>query len=170
MPRYRRYFSPEDWVFVTLVTADRRPWLRGARSKRMLMETFHAVKRHHGYRHLAHVVLDDHLHWILIAPASGSVARVVSSLKLSLIRRRRDAGLSWRWLWQPRYYDHILRDERDVKCHLDYIHYNPVKHGYADAPRLYPWSSFQAWVQRGHYDQSWGETEPTTAAGLNYEG
>ena len=169
MPRYRRYFSVGDWVFLTLVTADRRPWLRAEHCKRLLMQSFHAVKRQHGYRHLAHVVLDDHLHWMLIAPENGSVAAVVSSFKLGLIQRCRLAGRDWKRLWQPRYYDHILRNERDAHCHLDYIHYNPVKHGYVRAPRLYPWSSFHAWVRRGHYDASWGETEPPTAAGLDYE-
>lgn len=169
MPRYRRYFAPEDWVFVTLVTADRQPWLREPASKRMVLETFRTVKRHHGYRHLAHVVLDDHLHWMLIAEGSAGVASLVSSVKLGLLQRRRNAGLDWKRLWQPRFHDHILRDEDDLRRHLDYIHFNPVKHGYVSAARDYPWSSFHAWVARGHYDPCWGNTEPPAAASLDYE-
>ncbi|MEE4639363.1 MAG: transposase [Wenzhouxiangella sp.] len=169
MPRYRRYFSDGDWVFVTIVTADRRPWLGEVESKRMLLQTLRTVKRHFGYRHLAHVVLDDHLHWMLIADGSAGVSRLVSSLKLGVLQRRRSAGLAWKRLWQPRFYDHILRDENDLRRHLDYIHFNPVKHGYVDAPRDYPWSSFRAWQQRGHYDEDWGKTEPHSTSNLDYE-
>lgn len=169
MPRYRRYFAPDDWVFVTIATAGRRPWLGDAQAKRMLMDTFRAVKRCHAYRHLAHVVLDDHLQWILIADGFPGVSGLVSSVKLGLIQRRRAAGLDWRRLWQPRFHDHILRDENDLRRHLDYIHFNPVKHGYVSAARDYPWSSFHAWLRRGHYDEDWGQTEPATAAALDYE-
>lgn len=169
MPRYRRYFSHGDWVFVTMVTADRQPWLSGSANKGILMESFRALKRHFGYRHLAHVVLDDHLHWMLIADGSKSVSGLVSSVKLGLIQRRRAAGLNWKRLWQPRFHDHILRDENDVRRHLDYIHFNPVKHGYVDCPREYRWSSIHAWIQRGHYREDWGKTEPKSAADLDYE-
>lgn len=169
MPKYRRYFSHGDWVFITLVTANRHPWLKEAKAKRALLETFQSVKSHLDYRHLAHVVLDDHLHWMLIADGSASVSRLVSSVKLGVIQRRRVAGLEWRGLWQPRFFDHILRDEEDLRRHLDYIHFNPVKHGYVSDPQNYPWSSFHAWLERGHYQPGWGRLEPVSASGLDYE-
>ncbi|MGY6554384.1 MAG: REP-associated tyrosine transposase [Wenzhouxiangella sp.] len=169
MPRYRRHFSFGNWVFLTLVTANRQPWLRDEVAKRMLMESFQSTKTHFGYRHLAHVVLDDHLHWMLIADGAASVSNLVSSLKLGVIQRRRTSGLGWKGLWQPRFYDHILRDEDDLRRHLDYVHFNPVKHGYVTDPRVYPWSSFHAWLRRGYYEPGWGQAEPTTTGGLDYE-
>ena len=169
MPRYRRYFSPEDWVFITMVTAERRPWLQDAQAKQDLLWVFRSVKRHHGYRHIAHVILDDHLHWMLIAEGRAGVSRLVSSVKLGVLHRRRRIGQPWRDLWQPRFYDHILRNEVDFRRHLDYIHYNPVKHGYVASPAEYPWSSFPSWVRRGVYDYHWGEHEPASTTTINYE-
>jgi putative transposase len=61
-----------------------------------------------------------------------------------------------REVWQRRFWEHMLRDEDDLKRHLDYIHYNPVKHGYVRCPHLWPYSSFVHWVNRGEYDSGWG--------------
>jgi putative transposase len=57
--------------------------------------------------------------------------------------------------WQRRFWEHTIRDEADLEAHFDYIHYNPVKHGLAKAPRDWPWSSFHRWVRAGHYDIDW---------------
>jgi putative transposase len=63
-------------------------------------------------------------------------------------------------LWQPGFWDHAIRDERDYLNHLDYIHYNPVKHGYATGPEDYPHSSYLEYVRRGWYEIGWGHAEP----------
>ncbi|QOC21218.1 transposase [Wenzhouxiangella sp. AB-CW3] len=169
MARFRRYFQPEDWVFLTLVTGNRRPWLRESRDKRQLLQCMRALKRDLPFRHLAHVILDDHLHWLLIADEGHDIPALVSSLKRRVCFERRDRGLSWRGLWQARYYDHILRDDRDFRVHMDYIHYNPVRHGYVAMARQYRWSSFHAWVERGLYEPCWGMREPDSIGGLNLE-
>lgn len=59
-------------------------------------------------------------------------------------------------LWQHRYWEHLLRDEEDFRRHVEYIHYNPVKHGYVDAPRKWPYSSFHHHVHAGIYPADWG--------------
>lgn len=60
-----------------------------------------------------------------------------------------------RGIWQVRFWEHIIRDARDFKMHLDYIHLNPVKHGLASRPADWPWSSFHRYVKAGEYEADW---------------
>jgi putative transposase len=117
------------------------------------------VRDFHPYRHLAHVLLDDHLHWIVAPAASTHVAKLVGSLKRDLSLHRGPISAVDK-LWQPRYYDHVVRDEADLRRHLDYVHYNPVRHGYVSFAADCTWSSLQAWVRRGYYTLDWGCEEP----------
>ena len=59
-------------------------------------------------------------------------------------------------IWQRRFWEHLIRDEKDFERHCDYIHYNPVKHGYVTAPRDWPFSTFRRFVKRGVYAEDWG--------------
>jgi putative transposase len=63
-------------------------------------------------------------------------------------------------LWQKRFWEHTIRDVSDFEHHLDYIHYNPVKHSLVSNPAHWPHSSFLAWQQRGAYPVGWGITVP----------
>jgi len=60
--------------------------------------------------------------------------------------------------WQRRYWEHRIRDEQDFETHVDYIHYNPVKHGYATAPADWPYSTFHRFVANGIYPATWGSS------------
>jgi putative transposase len=60
-----------------------------------------------------------------------------------------------RGLWQRRYWEHTIRDEADFAAHMDYIHFNPVKHGYASTPAAWPYSTFTRCVARGLYPPDW---------------
>ena len=72
-------------------------------------------------------------------------------------------------VWQRRFWEHLLRDEEDWRRHMDYIHYNPVKHGYAHRPVDWPHSSFMRAVERGYYSADWGAFEPQNITGLQVE-
>jgi putative transposase len=61
-----------------------------------------------------------------------------------------------RAVWQRRCWEYLIRDDRDYARHLDYIHYNPVKHGYVTKPIDWPFSSFRRFVDRGIYAKNWG--------------
>jgi len=74
-----------------------------------------------------------------------------------------------RAVWQRRFFEHVIRDEDDWRRHIDYIHYNPVKHGLVDRPADWPWSSFQRAVDRGWYDAGWGATPVDIEAGEGLE-
>ena len=67
------------------------------------------------------------------------------------------ARRSERGLWQRRYWEHVIRNEKDYQRHMDYIHYNPVKHGYVDDPRDWPFSSLRLLIARGVYPNNWAE-------------
>jgi putative transposase len=69
-------------------------------------------------------------------------------------RTKRERGI-----WQRRYWEHLIRDEDDLRRHVEYIHYNPVKHGHAPAPCEWPHSSFHRYVERGIYTLDWGASE-----------
>lgn len=160
MPGYRRYFETNHVVFVTIVTADRRPWLADARNKSHLIQCLRNIKEANPFRHFAHVILDDHFHWLFQVTSGDSISRAVSRLKLKVYHERKNRNLFCENLWQKRFYDHIIRDERDFRQHMDYIHYNPVKHGYVAMACQWRWSSFHTWVARGNYSKCWGTNEP----------
>jgi putative transposase len=69
---------------------------------------------------------------------------------------RHKHGIYRQTLWQKRFWDHIIRDERDLRHHIDYTHYNPVKHGFVDSPEKWPHSSYRAYRRLGLYPASWG--------------
>jgi putative transposase len=62
-------------------------------------------------------------------------------------------------IWQRRFWEHTIRDEKDFRIHCDYIHYNPVKHGYTQTPNQWQYSSFQRFVQAGLYEEGWGRMQ-----------
>jgi putative transposase len=74
-----------------------------------------------------------------------------------------------RGIWQRRYWEHTIRDEADLERCCDYIHYNPVKHGYVRRPMDWPWSSFGRFVRLGHYPEDWGRMMPAHLQGLEWD-
>ena len=74
-----------------------------------------------------------------------------------------------RAVWQKRFWEYTVRDEDDLKRCLDYVHYNPVKHGLVQRVRDYPWSSFHRWVKTGEYDLDWGAVAPADVPGAEWE-
>ena len=81
---------------------------------------------------------------------SGGVEQRVSSGYA--VQRRRG-------IWQTRYMEHTIEDEEDLNNHADYLHYNPVKHGYVRSPADWPWSSFHRFVKAGDYPRDWGRSD-----------
>ena len=79
-------------------------------------------------------------------------------------RRERRRGI-----WQPRFWEHTIRDADDFERHFDYIHYNPVKHGLVRCPHEWPWSSFHRWVHAGVYPDKWACSCHHPTASLDFE-
>ena len=101
------------------------------------------------------VVLPDHLHAIWRLPAGDSDF----SSRWREIKKAVTNGLGGSFagaVWQRRFWEHLLRDEQDWRRHMDYIHFNPVKHGLVQRPRDWAHSSFATCVAKGWYDEDWG--------------
>jgi putative transposase len=164
MPNYRRHYLPGP-VFVTLVTHKRRPWMTDAANE--ISHCMHRCQTKYPFRHLAHVVLPDHLHW-MFQPETANFSVIVAALKRDLTWQIKSTGKS-QPLWQARFYDHHIRSEDDFHRHLDYIHYNPVRHGYCSHPDEWPHSSFASWLARGAYEKDWGKQAPENLGDMNLE-
>ena len=169
--RYRRAKVEGASYFFTVVTGERRPLFRDAEMVAMLETAIARVAARHPFEVVAQVVLPDHVHaiWQLPDGDAGYSTRwrlVKEAFTKTCAKRfgRVDAGETRtargeQGLWQRRFWEHLIRDERDFAAHLDYIHLNPVHHGYVTAPRDWPHSTFQKWVQRGTYEENWGSGE-----------
>jgi putative transposase len=132
----------------------------------LLRDVFRAVRSRHPFDTLAMVVLPDHLHAIWQLPANDadyplrwSLIKSGFSRSLPKIERIRDSRRlkRERGVWQRRYWEHQLRDDRDLQTHVDYIHYNPVKHGHVVNPVDWPHSSIHRYIASGQLSSRWAE-------------
>ncbi len=159
-------------MFLTAVCRDRTAILQPDHEKECLLTALRAVKEHIPFRLFAYVLLDEHIHLLIAPDVANDFPRIMQSLKLRYSRsyKQRHALHGNVTLWQPRYWDHVIRDQDDLHRHMDYIHYNPVKHGYAEAAGAYVWSSFRTHVAHGHYPHAWGSEDiPASIAALELE-
>jgi putative transposase len=167
---YRRYYHPGGSYFFTVVTEKRKPLL--IQNIDRLRAAFRHGMQKYPFTIDGIVVLPDHLHTLWRLPEGDDNF----SIRWMLIKRKFSAGLKTdfvnhskqrkreKGIWQRRFWEHFIRDENDWNQHLDYIHYNPVKHGYCDKPGDWPYSSFHRAVRQGLYQADWGsEVEPMAA-------
>lgn len=153
---YRRVRQPGGCYFFTLVTYQRRPF------------TIDAI-----------VILPDHLHTLWTLPDNDadysqrwtnikqffSTGCVGADVPVTASRKKKREKA----VWQRRFWEHTVRDDDDWQRHMDYVHYNPVKHHHAELPRNWPHSSFHRCVAKGWYDENWGHCEPESIRGMDYE-
>jgi putative transposase len=132
----------------------------------LLRGSFHETKLRHPFHIDAIVILSDHLHAIWTLPDRDTNYSTRWQLLKSLFTRKlRKQGINISRnskgeynVWQRRFWEHTIRDEPDLKRHIDYIHYNPVKHGWVEHVKDWPFSSFHRYVANGWLDVSWGTT------------
>ena len=130
------------------------------------------MKQIHPFHLLSYVFLPDHFHWLMhVADDKGDFSRVLHSVKRNFTlnfkkKHRISSSLN---VWQKRFWDHIIRDENDLSKHFDYIHWNPVKHGYVSHPEDWVHSSFNHWLNLGYYEHGWGRTIPERIVSMNLE-
>jgi len=162
--RYRRALTPGATYFFTVNLADRRSDLL-VRHIDDLRAAMRHVKDTHPFKLIALVVLPEHLHAIWQLPEDDTDYPVRWSLIKAGFSRRLDkteaigsSRLSRRerGIWQRRYWEHQIRDDTDLERHVDYIHYNPVKHGWADHAIDWPHSTLHHYIERGWLDPGWG--------------
>jgi putative transposase len=161
--RYRRANATGGTYFFTVNLADR--------SSRLLVDRIddlrtnvRLVKQRHPFEIRAWVVLPDHLHAIWTLPAddadfstrwalikAGFSRQIERGERIGASRRAKGE----RGLWQRRFWEHQIRDETDMQRHIDYVHFNPVKHGYASRAAYWPFSSIHRLIRAGNLPEDW---------------
>ncbi|NIM98345.1 MAG: transposase [candidate division Zixibacteria bacterium] len=114
---------------------------------------------------MAWVVLPDHFHMV-IDPKQHDISNLLQRIKMSfgaLWRKRRNVT-SGR-VWQNRFWDHIIRDQTDLNRHIDYVHFNPVRHKYVDSPFEWQYSSIHDYYREGFYSRDWGKLDEVKIQG-----
>lgn len=170
MVRYRRNFVPGGTFFFTATLADRRSSAL-VDNIGLLRRAFRTTRRERPFSIDAVVVLPDHLHIIMTLPPDdadfpGRWKRVKSLFTRHVVARGNAYKRNRRGeyaLWQRRFWEHTVRDEADFERHVDYIHYNPVKHGLVARVRDWPHSSFHRYVKLGVLPQDWAGTDAKIA-------
>ncbi len=167
MPDYRRHRVAGATYFFTVNLLDRNSSLLTNHID-ALRQTVARVRTLMPFHIDAWVVLPDHLHCLWTLPdEDGNFPKRWQAIKMGFSRKippgeslsasRRVRGE--RGIWQRRFWEHTIRDERDYATHLDYIHFNPVKHGYAAHPADWKFSSFHRAVRQGLYPQTWSASD-----------
>ena len=169
MAEYRRWYVPGGSYFFTVVTRDRAPIFREAAAVRVLGVAMRTVRGRYPFETAAAVLLPDHLHCLWNLPRGDHRFPLRwKQIKAEFTERWLEAGgterpvtagrmgRGERGIWQRRYWEHLIRDEDDLERHVEYIHYNPVRHGFMARPGEWPWSSFHRFVRLGRYGPDWG--------------
>jgi putative transposase len=179
---YRRWFVPGGTFFFTVVTHQRYPLFRDPEARTLLGDKIRYVQTRLPFETLAIVLLHDHLHAIWRLPPGDSDYshrwRVIKGDftatwcgghgKEGHVSTAREARGN-RGVWQRRFWEHTIEDEDDLRDYCDYIHYNPVKHGYVERPADWPHSSFARFVAAGEYEPGWGRCQPDTIKDMDVE-
>ena len=169
MPHYRRANTPGGTFFFTVVTHRRRLLFHKPEIREILRHVVNTVRNKHPFTSDAWVLLPDHMHCIWSLPGGCSNF----SLRWSLIK----SGFSKRmghWfhtgegmnasrvkhresnIWQRRFWERQIRNENEYSACMDYIHYNPVRHGWVQRVADWPHSTFHRYVRMGVYPEDWG--------------
>jgi putative transposase len=165
MTNYRRVGLPGATYFFTVNLVERKGNTLLVDRIDELRAAFRYVKERHPFHIDAIVILPEHLHCIWTLPPEdanfpmrwnlikGQFSRSIEQgerCSKSRIKRRE------RGLWQRRFWEHVIRGDEDLRKHIDYIHWNPVKHGWVKNVADWSYSSFHSFVARGVYSADWG--------------
>ncbi len=160
MVRYRRNFIAGGTYFFTLTLVDRTSRVLTDHVD-ALRAAFRETRSSRPFTIDAVVVLPEHLHIVMTLPEGdadypsrwGLIKRRFTEAVAESVARHKDGEPA---LWQRRFWEHTIRNEGDFERHVDYVHFNPVRHGLVGRVRDWKYSSFQGYVRRGLLPQDWG--------------
>ena len=161
---FRRYYVPGRAVFITQVVQNRIQLFIDPDVISLLRKIIMNVKKIHPFELLGYVYLPDHFHIIVQPTGESNFSDIMHSLKPVFTKEYKHMiGLAESQtlkLWQKRFWDHVIRNDRDLENHLHYMHFNPVKHGYVKKPGDWENSSYFEWEERGLYPVPFTWEEP----------
>lgn len=164
MPNYRRVYHAGGVYFFTVNLLQRRGNDLLIRHIDGLRDAVRVVRRKHPFKIHAWVVMPDHLHCVIQLPDDDFdfslrrhliKIRFSKSLPLTESRSAVRVRRGERGIWQRRFWEHLIRDERDYEAHMNYVHFNPVKHGLVKRVVEWPYSTFHRLVEQGVYTRDW---------------
>ena len=149
MVEYRRNRVPGGTYFFKVTLQDRGASLLTTHAS-LLGEIMRNVRLRHPFETMAIVILPDHLHAIWRLPEGDSdYSTRWNLIKSAFTRRLSAAGAKLparanrqRELWARRFWEHTIRNDEDLRQHVDYVHGNPLKHGLVERMEDWPWSSY----------------------------
>jgi putative transposase len=169
MPEYRRANIPGSSVFLTLITYQREQLFLVPENIDKLRQACNLMMAEKPFTIDAAVILPEHIHFLwTLPPDDRDYSYRVGRMEVLFTRALRGANNlpenvcesrkkhRESNVWQRRFYEHTIRDEFDLRKHLDYLHFNPVKHGLVKCVHDWQYSSFHRGVRRGEYDAKWG--------------
>jgi putative transposase len=183
MAQYRRSYIPGGTFFFTVVTNNRKPILTTEFSRKCLKDAWNTISEKYPFDLVACCLMPNHLHCIWTMPDNDSnysirwqgikglfskqyKGQFTHALQLTESQRmKREAAV-----WQRRFWEHTIFTQDDFNRHVDYIHYNPVKHDYVRNPMDWPWSTFHRYFKMGMYENDWGIHEPPYLRDLEITG
>jgi len=165
MVHYRRARIAGGTYFFTVALRDRRADTL-VRHVGLLRQALRCVQTARPWRTDAMVVMPDHLHALWTLPDLDSdYAGRWRAVKSRFVRSLRQAGVGVRSnakgeadVWQRRFWEHLIRDEEDFARHVEYIHFNPVKHGHVAHVADWRWSTFHRYVRQGWLSRDWASS------------
>ncbi|OQK18625.1 transposase [Methyloprofundus sedimenti] len=169
MSNYRRADTPGACYFFTVVTFRRRNILTDEGFRVWLRNALSNTRKRYPFTIDAWILLPDHLHCIWTLPENDNDFSVRwNGIKRQFTKSAKDSLHKPEWvnaskqkhregtIWQRRFWEHQIRDDNDYQRHMNYIHYNPVKHGLVKAVSEWPYSTFHRYVNQGIYPANWG--------------
>ncbi|WP_283788254.1 REP-associated tyrosine transposase [Bermanella sp. WJH001] len=160
MPNYVRSYQKGGTFFFTLVTHNRQNILTTPPVRKALRESIIQIRNEMPFNIIAWCLLPDHLHAIWALPEkdddySKRWGRIKAMTTMRL--KKEHVITNQQSIWQPRFWEHQIRNDSDLNTHIDYVHINPVKHNLVNTPRDWPYSTFHKFLHTGSYDSNWGE-------------
>ena len=129
------------------------------------MTTIDSIRKRENVVIEAFVILPDHFH-LVVDIMNSNISKIMQKIKMRFgALYRGQMNLKAGRIWQHRFWDHIIRNQDDLNRHIDYIHYNPVKHGLAKKPQDWEYSSFNEYLKKGHYSIEWGTNDNIEISG-----
>lgn len=162
---YKRVFIDKAYVFITIVTAKRRKIL--IKNIDILRDSFRLTIERFNYKIHAICILPDHIHMVIEPYDITDYPKIIQQLK-RYFSQKVDRTLIESYslseskikrnecdIWQHRYWEHTITNLEDLYRHIDYIHYNPIKHNYVDIIKDWKYSSFNKFVKQNYYNENW---------------
>ncbi len=176
---YRRVFVPNTYLHIIITSYDRKPVFID--NIDILRTAFKNTMHLYKYEIIVICVPPEHIHLILHPEDINNYPKIISSIKHYFSRNvgqvcptdklkigyqnKREKGI-----FQRRYWEHTIRNEEELNNQINYIHYNPVKHGLAQNVKDWEYSSFHKFVKQGFYNKDWGSYKDIESIqNLNFE-